>query len=83
MQDFLNFLDRSTVHISGKNHYALLAFLKKHGGSAEDVDRFVEEAGAWRMLDREMAFRRAAEGEEIQLFTQPHGQEETDEARSA
>lgn len=63
MQDFQDHLN---IKISGKNHYALIAFLKKHSGNSDDdaVSRFVEEAIVWRILDREMAFRHANPAED-------------------
>ena len=73
MQDFQ---DRLTIKLSGKNHYALIAFLKKHIGRADDADvsRFVEEAIAWRILDREMALHRADIDAEAAALTRPvHG----------
>jgi hypothetical protein len=77
MQDFQ---DHLTIKISGKNHYALVAFLKKHGGSAEDIDRFVEEAIVWRILDREMAFRHADTEEGAKLFPSPEYTDTTEPA---
>jgi len=68
MQDFQ---DHLTITMSGKNRYALLAFLKRHGADKEDVSRFVEEAIVWRIIERENAYRHANEGEEIQLFDPP------------
>jgi hypothetical protein len=65
MQDFQ---DQLTISLAGKTHYALLAFLKKHGASKDDVSRFVEEAITWRIIDREMAFRHADGEHDVQLF---------------
>jgi len=81
MQDFQ---DRLTIKLAGKNHYALIAFLKKHGGNgdSEEVSRFVEEAIAWRILDREMAFRHADTDEEAGSLMPP-AYSNTGEALSA
>jgi hypothetical protein len=72
MQDFQNHL---TISMSGKNHYALLSFLKKHGGSKRDISRFVEEAVVLHILDRELAFHRAGEEEGMHLFSYPPAEE--------
>ena len=66
MQDFQ---DRLTINISGRTHSAMIAFLKKHGADTQDVDRFIEDAITWRIIDREMAFRHADEGEDVELFS--------------
>jgi len=74
MQDFQ---ERLTITLSGKTHYAMTAFLKKHGADSHDISRFIEDAITWRIMDREIAFRRADENkEEVQLFaTHSYGEE--------
>lgn len=66
-----DFQDHLTVSISGKTHYAMIAFLKKHGADSHDLSAFVEDAIRWRILDREMAFLHAGEGEHVDLFMPP------------
>ena len=73
MQDFQ---DHLTISMSGKNHYALLSFLKKHGGSKHDISRFVEEAVVLHIIDREMAFHRANDKEETSILSYPHNDNE-------
>ncbi|MGB9153807.1 MAG: ribbon-helix-helix domain-containing protein [Alphaproteobacteria bacterium] len=68
MQDFT---DHLTIKISGKTHYAMIAFLKKHGGDSHDLSAFIDDAIRWRILDREMAFLHAKEGEVVELFPRP------------
>jgi hypothetical protein len=77
MQDFQ---DHLTITMSGKNHYALLAFLKKHGGSKRDISRFIEEAVVLHIIDREMAFHRAGNDEGVRLFAYPQGDEKAAES---
>jgi len=77
MQDFQ---DHLTIKMSGKNHYALLSFLKKHGGSKRDISRFIEEAVVLHIIDREMAFHRADQDETVPLFSYPHLDEQTAES---
>jgi hypothetical protein len=68
MQDFQ---ERLTITLSGKTHYAMIAFLKKHGADSHDISRFIEDAVTWRIIDREMAFRHAGDAEDVELFMRP------------
>lgn len=67
-----NTQEKLTIRMSVKTHYAMIAFLKKHGLDSHDVSRFIEDAVTWRIMDREMAFHRAEqEGDRIELFQRP------------
>jgi hypothetical protein len=56
MDDFKKNL---TVTITGRTCMSMQAFLKKHGyDEASDVSRFIEDALTWRILDRQLAYRR-------------------------
>jgi len=67
-----DFMERLTIDITAKTHYAMINFLKKHGEDSHDISRFIEDAIIWRMMDREMAFMHAKEGEEVQVFSSPN-----------
>ena len=62
-----DFQDHLRIKISGKTHYAMISFLKKHGGDSHDLSDFIEDAINWRILDRELAYHRAQEEEEASL----------------
>lgn len=70
-----DFQDHLTIKLSGKTHYAMIAFLKKHGADSHDLSHFVEDAIRWRILDREIAFLNAKHGEKIELFARPDYEE--------
>ncbi len=74
-----DFQERLTITISGKTHYAMIAFLKKHGADSHDLSRFIEDAITWRIMDREMAFLHAGE-ENGQLFARPSYEEKLSQA---
>jgi hypothetical protein len=63
-----DFQDRMTITLSGKTHAAMLAFLRKHGADKQDVNRFIEDAITWRIIDREMAFHHAENADDVELF---------------
>ena len=80
MEDFKESL---TIKVSGKTHLAMTAFLKKHNADSHDLSHFIEDAVTWRMLDREMAFLNAKEGEEFQLFARPEYEDKDPEQISS
>jgi len=70
-----DFQENLTISISGKTHYAMIAFLKKHGADSHNLSHFVEDAITWRLIDREMAFLHAKPGEHVELFRRPDYEE--------
>jgi len=66
-----DYRNRLTITMADKNHYALLSFLKKHGGSKRDIPRFVEEAVVLHIIDREMAFHHAGKEDSVEIFSYP------------
>lgn len=64
-----DFNDSMSFDLKGKTRYAMIAFLRKHGGDTEDLSRFIESAVIWRMVEREMAFRHAKQGDAVGIFS--------------
>ncbi|MDR3448439.1 MAG: ribbon-helix-helix domain-containing protein [Alphaproteobacteria bacterium] len=69
---------RLKLTISGKTHTAMLTFLKKHGLDTNDLAHFIDDAITWRIMDREMTARRAA-----QALEDIAGEEPAENAESA
>ncbi len=66
MEDFQESL---RIKITGKTHYAMLSFLRKHGADTHDLSSFIEDAIRWRIFDREMAYLHAKEGGEVSVLS--------------